>query len=51
MRTFEENGADALAVVDADRHVLGVVTEAYVVRRYATELERQHLDLYGEGKA
>ncbi|HEY8002879.1 MAG TPA: chloride channel protein [Phenylobacterium sp.] len=51
MRTFEENGGDALAVVDADRHVLGVLTEAYVVRRYATELERQHLDLYGEGRA
>jgi len=50
MRVFETSGTDELAVVDEERRVLGLLAEAYVVRRYATELERQHLDLYGEGK-
>ncbi|MBS0333651.1 MAG: chloride channel protein [Proteobacteria bacterium] len=48
MRTFEEHGADELAVVGADRRVLGLLAEAYVVRRYAGELERQQLEIYGE---
>jgi CIC family chloride channel protein len=51
MRLFETSGTDALAVVDDDRRVLGLVTEAYVVRRYASELERQQMDHYGEGRA
>jgi CIC family chloride channel protein len=50
MRIFEESNADELAVVDAERHVLGLLAEAYVARRYAHELERQQLDLYGESK-
>ncbi len=50
MRTFEEEAADALAVVDADRHVLGLLGEAYVIRRYAAELERQQLEFYGESR-
>jgi CIC family chloride channel protein len=50
MQVFETSGTDELAVVDEERRVLGLLAEAYVVRRYATELERQHLDLYGEGK-
>jgi CIC family chloride channel protein len=51
MRLFESSGTDELAVVDEERRVLGLLAEAYVVRRYATELERQQLDLYGEAKA
>jgi CIC family chloride channel protein len=50
MRAFEASEADELAVVDDDRQVLGLLGESYVTRRYAQELERQHLDLYGEGK-
>jgi len=50
MQVFETSGTDELAVVDEERRVLGLLAEAYVVRRYATELERQHLDLYGEGR-
>jgi hypothetical protein len=37
-------------VVDEERRVLGLLAEAYVVRRYASELERQQLDLYGEAR-
>jgi CIC family chloride channel protein len=51
MKIFETSGTNELAVVDKDRHVLGLLGEAYVMRRYAGELERQHLDLYGEAKA
>jgi len=51
MRAFEASEADELAVVDDDRQVLGLLAEAYVTRRYASELERQHLDLYGEARS
>jgi chloride channel protein, CIC family len=50
MQVFESSGTDELAVVDAERHVLGLLAEAYVVRRYASELERQQMDLYGESR-
>jgi CIC family chloride channel protein len=51
MRAFDAAEAEDLVVVDEEGHVLGLVGEAYVTRRYASELERQHLDLYGEAKA
>ncbi|MDE2487774.1 MAG: chloride channel protein [Alphaproteobacteria bacterium] len=50
MRAFEVAEADDLVVVDEEGRVLGLVGEAYVTRRYATELERQQLDLYGEAR-
>jgi CIC family chloride channel protein len=50
MRAFEAAEADDLAVVDDEGRVLGLVGEAYVTRRYASELERQQLALYGEAR-
>ncbi|HLZ74282.1 chloride channel protein [Phenylobacterium sp.] len=50
MKIFEASGTDELAVIDAERHVLGLLAEAYVVRRYAGELERQQLEFYGESR-
>jgi CIC family chloride channel protein len=50
LRAFEVAEADDLVVVDEEGRVLGLVGEAYATRRYATELERQHLDLYGEAR-
>ncbi len=50
MHLFEATESDELAVVDETGKVLGLLAEAYVTRRYASELERQHLDLYGEGR-
>jgi len=50
MRAFEAAETEELAVVDGDGKVLGLLAEAYVTRRYASELEKQHLDLYGEGR-
>lgn len=50
MEAFERTETEELAVVDADRHVLGLLAETYVSRRYAKELEKQQLDLFGEGR-
>ena len=48
---FERAEADALAVVDGAerRHVLGLLTEAHALRRYAEELDRRRRELAGEG--
>ena len=50
MRAFETTETDELAVTGPDGEVLGLLAEAYVTRRYAGELEKQQLNLYGEGK-
>ncbi|THD74315.1 MAG: chloride channel protein [Phenylobacterium sp.] len=50
LRAFEVAEADDLAVVDEEGRVLGLVGEAYATRRYATELERQQMDMYGEAR-
>jgi CIC family chloride channel protein len=45
---FERAEADALAVLDRDRHVIGLLTEQYALRRYAEELDRRRQELSGE---
>jgi chloride channel protein, CIC family len=47
---FDRAEAEALAVVDsyADRRVIGLLTEAYALRRYAAELERRRQELFGD---
>jgi CIC family chloride channel protein len=47
---FDRAEAEALAVVDSyrDRKVIGILTEAYVLRRYAAELERRRRELVGD---
>ena len=47
---FDRAEAEALAVVDsrADRHVIGLLTEAYALRRYSEELELRRKELLGE---
>lgn len=47
---FERSTSEALAVVDsqAQRHVIGLVTEAHLLRRYTEELERVRRDLSGD---
>ncbi len=47
---FDRAEAEALAVVDSrlDRRVVGILTEAYVLRRYAAALEGRRRDLVGE---
>jgi CIC family chloride channel protein len=47
---FEASESEALAVVDSPnaRHVVGLLTEAHVLRRYSEELEKARRDLAGE---
>lgn len=49
-QAFEETETEALAVLDSekDRHVVGLLTEAHVLRRYTDELAKAHRDLLGE---
>jgi len=48
--TFQRAGAEELAVVEdfSDRIVLGLLTEGYLMRRYAEELDKARRDLAGE---
>jgi CIC family chloride channel protein len=48
MSAFDATGADELAVLEPDRTVLGVLSESYVRRRYAEELEKAQRELFGE---
>jgi len=51
IRRFEDFGADDLVVVDADRIPIGLLTEKYVRKRFGDEIERNHLDLFGEPRS
>ncbi|MGO9630477.1 MAG: chloride channel protein [Xanthobacteraceae bacterium] len=48
--TFDRAEAEALAVVNSypDRHVIGLLTEAFALRRYAAELERRRQEMIGD---
>jgi CIC family chloride channel protein len=50
LKLFEDSEEEVLAVVDSTvtRHVLGYVTEAYVLRRYNQELERRRSEELGD---
>ena len=47
---FENAESDALVVVDTaqERHVIGLLTEQYALRRYSDELDRRRRELSGE---
>lgn len=47
---FDRAEAEALAVVDSnlDRRAIGILTEAYVLRRYSAALEGRRRDIAGE---
>ena len=48
MTLFDKTGADELAVVGHDGTVLGLLSEKFVRRRYAEELEKAQRELFGE---
>ncbi|CAD1795987.1 chloride channel protein [Xanthomonas euroxanthea] len=48
MKVFDVTQADELAVIDAQRKVLGVLSESFVRKRYAEELEKRERELMGE---
>jgi CIC family chloride channel protein len=45
---FDRAEAEELAVVDSRQQVVGLLTEAYVLRRYAEESERRRREVSGE---
>ena len=48
MKVFESNGADFLAAVNQDGEVVGTLSEKFVHRRYADELEKAQREMFGE---
>ena len=48
--TFDTAEAESLAVVDSADHgqVIGILTEAHALRRYAEELDRHRRDILGD---
>jgi len=50
VETFDQGEAEALAVVDSKvtRRVVGILTEAHALRRYAQESELRRRELLGE---
>ncbi|MFD2183918.1 chloride channel protein [Rhodoplanes azumiensis] len=48
---FDRTEAEALAVVESEetRKVVGLLTEAYLLRRYSAELERRRQEIIGDG--
>jgi CIC family chloride channel protein len=48
MAHFDKAQRDELVVLDPDRHILGLLTENFVRRRYADELEKAQRELFGE---
>jgi len=48
MAIFDAAGADEMAVVGADGKVLGILSESYVRRRYAEELDKSQREIFGE---
>jgi chloride channel protein, CIC family len=49
-REFDRLETDAIAVVDSrdSRHIVGLLTEAHVLRRYSAELDRHRREALGE---
>jgi CIC family chloride channel protein len=48
LAAFDQSESETLAVIDADRRVLGVLTEGYAVRRYAGELDQANKGMMGD---
>lgn len=48
MKIFDSNGADFLAVVNDEDEVVGTLSEKFVHRRYADELEKAQREMFGE---
>jgi CIC family chloride channel protein len=48
MKIFDSNGADFLAVLDEENEVIGTLSENFVHRRYADELEKAQREMFGE---
>ena len=45
---FDQAESDELVILDGERRILGILTDAFVRRRYAEELEKSQRELFGE---
>jgi len=48
MTRFDAAESDELVILDTERRILGILTETFVRRRYADELEKAQRELFGE---
>lgn len=48
LRRFDQTQSDEMAVIDAQGRLLGVLSEAYVRKRYAEELDKRQREMMGE---
>jgi CIC family chloride channel protein len=48
MAAFDAAGADEMAIVGSNGNVLGLLSESYVRRRYAEELDKSQREMFGE---
>jgi chloride channel protein, CIC family len=48
LNIFDANGADFLAVVNDQNEIVGTLSEKFVHRRYADELEKAQREMFGE---
>lgn len=48
MKIFDASEADDLAVLDDEDHVLGILSERFVHRRYTDEVEKAQREMFGE---
>ena len=48
MKAFDATQTDELAVVDAGGNAIGLLSEAFVRKRYAEELEKKQREMFGE---
>ena len=48
MKVFDGQGADYLAVVNAEGEVIGTLAEKFVHRRYTDEIEKTQREMFGE---
>jgi len=48
MTRFDAAESDELVILDGERRILGILTETFVRRRYADELEKAQRELFGE---
>ena len=48
MARFDKAESDELVILDPDNRILGLLTENFVRRRYADELEKAQRELFGE---
>ena len=48
LKIMKENRIGGIPIIDSDHKLMGILTEKYVTRRYAEELEQSQREFFGE---